>query len=68
MSIDHFAPVFVSRERRANAEQPPIEEPEDPQPYPQQEDLRRPPTPLPTTPTLARKVGRPYILLANYDL
>ncbi|WVZ89424.1 hypothetical protein U9M48_035836 [Paspalum notatum var. saurae] len=37
-------------------EQPLIEEPEDPEPYPQQEDLRQPPTPLPMTPTLARKV------------
>ncbi|WVZ51764.1 hypothetical protein U9M48_002875 [Paspalum notatum var. saurae] len=41
MSIDHFAPDFVSRERRADAEQPPVEEPEDPEPYPQQEDLRQ---------------------------
>ncbi|WVZ69346.1 hypothetical protein U9M48_018145 [Paspalum notatum var. saurae] len=38
MSIDHFAPVFVSRERRADAEQPLRE---DPEPYPQQEDLRQ---------------------------
>ncbi|WVZ86615.1 hypothetical protein U9M48_033368 [Paspalum notatum var. saurae] len=32
MSIDHFAPT---------QEQPLIEEPEDPEPYPQQEDLQQ---------------------------
>ncbi|WVZ62875.1 hypothetical protein U9M48_012567 [Paspalum notatum var. saurae] len=43
MSIDHFAPVFVYAyhvNEEQTPEQPPVEEPEDPQPYPQQEDLQ----------------------------
>ncbi|WVZ93327.1 hypothetical protein U9M48_039315 [Paspalum notatum var. saurae] len=44
MSIDHFAPDFVYayhvNEERTQ-EQPPVEEPEDPEPYPQREDLRQ---------------------------
>ncbi|WVZ79769.1 hypothetical protein U9M48_027310 [Paspalum notatum var. saurae] len=61
-----------SRERRADAGAATVEEPEDPEPYPRREDLRRPPTPLPTTLTLARKpsassFSSPILLVEKMD-
>ncbi|WVZ79718.1 hypothetical protein U9M48_027266 [Paspalum notatum var. saurae] len=44
MSIDHFAPDFVYAyhvNEEQTQEQPLVEEPEDPEPYPQQEDLQQ---------------------------